>query len=87
MVGSTAAMLNILGSALSIWDSKEKTKYQDKKIKLEEEYRNEYNKPIHIPGESGEGKRSDAVLDDIDFRVRLLCDTVGTAIGTKNPKT
>ena len=79
-------LLNILDSALSIWESKEKTKYIDEKIKLEKEFYEEYNRPIHKPGESGKGKRSDAVLDDIDRRLRILVNNTATAIRASNAK-
>lgn len=38
------ALFKIASTALSIWDSKEKTKYVDAVIKLEKEYYEENNK-------------------------------------------
>jgi len=73
------AIFKILGSALSIWESKEKTKYQDELIALRTEYYEEYNKPID--------KRSDAVLDDIMLKLCILCDSTAAAIGASNPAT
>lgn len=75
-MGTTTALFNILASALSIWDSKEKTKYIDEKIRLEKRFYEEYNKDLAI--------RSDAVLDDVQLQLRILCNNVAAAIGAKN---
>lgn len=80
-------LANILDSAMSIWESKEKTKYIDSKIKLEKEFYEEYNKPIHKPGESGKGKRSDAKLDDYQLQLRILVNNAAAAIRASNSKT
>lgn len=58
------SILQILGTGLSLWNHKEKTKYHDKFIKLQKEFYEEYNKP--------DGERSDAALDNIEFELRLL---------------
>ncbi len=58
------AFLTVLGAGLQIWASKEKRKYIDKFIKLKKEYREEESKP--------DDKRNDAVLDDLEFQLKLL---------------
>lgn len=73
MVG---AVLAILGSALSIWDSKEKTKYVDRVLFLKKEWYEEINKP--------ENDRDDSVLDHIEWELNLLCHTVASLIGAQN---
>lgn len=78
-------LASILDSAFSIWNSKEKTKYIDEKIKIERDFYEEYNKPIHIPGQSGEGKRSDAKLDDYFKQLCILSNNAATAIRASNP--
>lgn len=77
-MGTSGVIFKLLGSALSLWESKESRKYLDEKIKLEKDWYEEFNKPI--------GKRSDAVLDDISLQLHILCDNVATAIGTKDTK-
>lgn len=72
------SLIKLLGSALSIWESKEKTKYLDQLIALKREYYAEYNKPLEI--------RSDAILDDVLLRLRILGDSVCSAIGAANPE-
>ena len=55
----TTAILQLLGSALSIWDSKEKTKYIDRLMILKSEYREALSQtPI-------DHNRIDNVKDDI----------------------
>lgn len=63
-------ILTILSAGLQLWSSKEKTKYQDKLMALRKGYYEEYNKP--------EDQRSDAVLDNIEFELRIL----GTAFAS-----
>lgn len=75
-MGTTKVLFEILNSALSIWDSKEKTKYIDQKIKLEKKFYEEYNKNLSV--------RSDAVLDNVQHELRILCSTVSSAIGATN---
>lgn len=70
-------VLGLLGSTLSLWESKEKTKYIDKYIKLQREYYNEVNKEIF----------DDAVLDNINFELRLLGEALNSAIAKTNSET
>jgi hypothetical protein len=69
-----ATILNILQAGLSLWDSKEKTKYVDKLIKLKKDYYVEYNKenPDH------------AALDCIEFELLLLGHSFASKVGTKD---
>lgn len=71
-----ASLLGILGSALSIWDNKEKRKYIDKMLQLKKDYYEEFNKPLAV--------RSDAVLDNLEFELRNLADAVAADIGKQN---
>lgn len=73
MVGT---LLGILEAGLSIWASREKTKYQDRYIKLKREWYEEYNKP--------EDRRSDAELDRIEFDIRVLCDSFASVVRAEN---
>lgn len=75
-MGNTKVILNILDSALSIWKSKEATKYIDKKIKLEKEFYEEYNKPLE--------ERSDAILDNLNLQLGILCNNTAAAIRAEN---
>lgn len=66
----------ILGAALSIWDSKEKTKYIDRLIYLKKKYRDEFNKPENI--------RDNAVIDNVRFEIKLLCDSAAARLDKAN---
>ena len=67
-------ILQILSAALSIWASKEKTKYIDRLVELKTEYFREINKP--------EADRSDAVLDNLEFQLRTLALAFSAEVGT-----
>lgn len=71
------SLVKALAAGLSLWESKEKTKYQDQLIELKEKYREEFNKPV--------GERSNAALDDIRFELCLLGNAFGAAVGATNP--
>ncbi len=71
-------LLDVLGSALSIWETKEKTKYLDKYTALKQAYYVEYNKPDEI--------RSDAVLDNLEHELCIFASGVSAEIGAKNAK-
>jgi len=72
------ALLRVLGAGLSIWDSKEKTKYIDKLSRLQKEYRDEVNKPIK--------DRSDAVLDNLRFELEVLGNAFSASIRESHSK-
>lgn len=57
-------LFEVLGTALSLWESKEKTKYIDRYMSLKRAYWEEYNKP--------QESRSDAALDNLEFEIKLL---------------
>lgn len=68
----------ILSAALGIWNSKEKTKYLDRMMRLKREFYEENNKP--------EKERDHAVLDNLRFELQLLCEHASAAItGKQNP--
>lgn len=68
--------IRVLEVGLSLWLSKDKTKYLDEFIKLKKEYWNEANKPMET--------RSDAVLDDIQFRLCILGTAFAAAASQPN---
>lgn len=68
------ALLGIIDAALQIWESKEKTKYIDKRMQLEKDYYAEFNKPHET--------RSSAVLDNLEFELRVLAQTIASDIRT-----
>lgn len=71
------SVLAIIGAALSIWESKERTKYQDELISLKNKFYDELKKDPSV--------RDSAVLDDVLNRLRVLCNSLSTAITGKNP--
>lgn len=71
------SVFKILGSALAIWEHKEKHKYLDQYIALKREYYAEFNKPRE--------ERSSAILDDVLLRVRILGDSWVAAAQAKAP--
>jgi len=70
------SLIKLLGVALSIWDSKEKTKYFDKWMNLKREYYAELGKP--------RDDRDNAVMDNILFELQLLVDAFSSKLATKN---
>lgn len=75
MIGS---ILGILEAALSIWASKEATKYIDQVSKLRTQYYEEDSKPA--------GSRNDALLDSIRFQLCNLADGVAAEIAAEKAK-
>lgn len=59
-----SVILEILKSGLSLWDSKEKTKYIDKLMKIEKEIYEEESKPLE--------ERDQAVIDNLNFDLLLV---------------
>lgn len=57
-------ILGLLEAGLSLWASKEKNKYIDRKMALELRYWDEQNKP--------RTEQSDAVMDNIHFELQQL---------------
>lgn len=66
-------VFKLLASGLSLWESKEKTKYIDQLIALRKDWYEEYNKD----------NRDNARLDAIEYDIKLLCDSFTTAITKK----
>jgi len=64
-------ILSLAGSALSLWQSKEKRKYQDKLMKLERRWHEENNKLT-----DEEDKRDFNVLDHIERDIELLGNAI-----------
>jgi len=70
------SLIGALKSGLSLWESTESRKYIDKVIRLEREYYEEDNK-----------QRPDmAVLDNIEFELRLVCESFSSKVGKQNSK-
>ena len=58
-------IFDVLKVGLGLWQSKEKRKYMDKLLALKRDYYEEYNKE----------DRDDAVLDNLEFELKLLSDS------------
>lgn len=65
-----SSIFGLLGSVFTIWEHKEKNKYKEKYMRLEREYYEESKKE----------NPSDAVLDNIEFELLLLVDSLGSEI-------
>ena len=70
-----SAILAIVGSALSIWDSKLKQKYIDRHIELSRDYFEAINAP--------EEQRNNALIDTLEFEILLLAKALTVDIGKK----
>jgi hypothetical protein len=71
------SILTILAAGLSIWESKEKTKYIDKMLGLKKDYYEEFNK--------GPELRDHAQLDRIEYELRVLGETWAASVGKPDP--
>jgi hypothetical protein len=71
-----SALLDILAEALKLWNTKEKTKYQDRYLSLKRDYYAEQNKDAD--------SRSDAVLDNLEFELRILGHAVAAGLREQN---
>ena len=71
------SLATALAAGLSIWAHKEKHKYVDRLMDLRKRHYEEYNKL--------DDYRSDAVLDNLEFELRVLASAFSTAVGEKNP--
>jgi hypothetical protein len=65
-------ILEIVEAALSIWSSELKQKYIDQVALLKQEYYAETNK---LPAD-----RSDAVLDNLEFQLRIAASSLASSI-------
>lgn len=70
MIGS---LIGVLEAGLSLWATKEKTKYQDKFIKLKMEWYAEINKPDNLI--------DDVKLADLEWELRVLADSFASQVG------
>ena len=68
-------LLGITQTALNIWESKEKTKYQDRLISLKKDWYEEYNKP--------ENERSGLTLDRTRLELLILTSSISSAINAR----
>ena len=66
-------VFKLLSSGLSLWETKEKTKYVDRLIRLRMEYYAEINKPIH----------DNARIDNIEHELIVLCDSFTNSVSGK----
>lgn len=66
------SILGIVEAALSIWASKLRQKYIDKVETIKRAYYEESNKPAE--------ERSDAVLDNLEFELRLVTASLAADI-------
>lgn len=71
-------LLKMLDPLLGIIEEKYRSRYRDEYINLQQEWDDEYNKD--------EDKQDFDLLDGIEQRIRLLCDTVADHIGKQNAK-
>ena len=71
-------IIGLLKTGLELWNQKESGKYLDRLIKLEKDFYKEYNKR--------DKDRSDAVLDNIRFELRILSVAFSAEAGKKNPQ-
>ena len=69
-------LMQTLLVGLQLWQHKEANKYHDRAMSLKRRYRDEFNKP--------EGERSDAVIDDLEFELRILADSFSAAAQIAN---
>ncbi len=72
-------IFKVLDTGLSLWLSMEKSKYVDKLMSLKKDYYLELNKPIN--------DRSDAVLDNIEFELRILGLAFSSSAASQNTST
>ena len=70
------ALFRALEAGLSIWNRENARKYLDKLIQLKKDWYEEYNKP--------DNERDHAVLDNIEFELRLISSAFYTEAGTAN---
>jgi hypothetical protein len=70
------SLANALAFALSIWNHEQKTLFQRQLMDLKRKYYEEQNKPAD--------RRDDAVLDHLEFELRLLCDSLCSGLSQPN---
>lgn len=70
------SLFKVLFAGLSLWGSKERTKYLDEAIALKKAYYEEINKPFE--------ERNNAALDDILAQLHRLTGTFSALVGEQN---
>lgn len=71
MVGS---LITMIGAFLTVWAEKEKHKYVDQLLQIKTDWYAEFNKPL--------AERNTAVLDNLEQQLRILSETLASAVGT-----
>ncbi len=74
----TEALFTALAAGLSLWNRKDARKYQEKLMKLEQLYYEEFNKT--------DADRDDSILDHVSFELRLISSAFATEAGKQNTK-
>lgn len=67
-------IISLLSTGLTLWNNIEKNKYTDKLMELKTKYYEEANKP--------EDQRSDAVMDNLMFELKVLSDSFVTSVNS-----
>ena len=70
----TEVLLGVLERGLSLWSTKESRKYLEEVMELKEAWYEEYNKEVF----------SDAVLDHIEQRLRIISEAFTSQVGAEN---
>lgn len=83
------ALIQMINTALSLWNSKEKTKYFDQNRTLEEAYHEAINKPNAPDADTfysnPDAYRDNGAVDGIEFQLRNLSFALSAAIAAKDP--
>jgi hypothetical protein len=67
-----STILKLLESGLSLWQHEEAQKYLEKVIDLKGQWYEEYNKEMP----------DDAILDNIEFELRVVSEAFSSQVGT-----
>lgn len=70
------SILRIAAALISLLELKERRKYIDRKMELQKQFYEEYNKPFE--------QRNNAVLDNIQFELCVLVETIAADLSAKN---
>lgn len=66
------SILGIIQAVLSIWESKEKDKYNSQVLELKRVWLEEFNKP--------RGERDNGVMDNAEIELRMVMDALTNQI-------
>lgn len=82
------AIIQLISTALSLWNNAQKQKYLDENSQLEAAYHAEINKPIASDAASYAANpssyRNDANIDNIEFQLCNLSLSLSTAVAGSN---